>query len=196
MPLRPASEKKILDAADDLFFTNGIAATPVDAVLARAGVSAATMYRGYRSKEALVAAALTRRHHDWLATWDAAVARCDEAGPRLLAIFDALDDFRSRPTGARWCAFLASAAEYVDPPADVAEAVRLDTETLRTRLTDLARPLVGPEAEGLAERLLLVVTGDLAMRLREPDRDTTTGRAVAASLIAAAGATGPTSPGR
>jgi len=196
MPLRPASEKKILDAADDLFFTNGIAATPVDAVLARAGVSAATMYRGYRSKEALVAAALTRRHHDWLATWDAAVARCDEAGPRLLAIFDALDDFRSRPTGARWCAFLASAAEYVDPPADVAEAVRLDTETLRTRLTDLARPLVGPEAEGLAERLLLVVTGDLAMRLREPDRDTTTGRAVAASLIAAAGDTGPTSPGR
>ena len=196
MPLRPASEKKILDAADDLFFTNGIAATPVDAVLARAGVSAATMYRGYRSKEALVAAALTRRHHDWLATWDAAVARCDEAGPRLLAIFDALDDFRSRPTGARWCAFLASAAEYVDPPADVAEAVRLDTETLRTRLTDLARPLVGPEAEGLAERLLLVVTGDLAMRLREPDRDTTTGRAVAASLISAAGATGPTSPGR
>ncbi|MFJ2355031.1 MULTISPECIES: TetR/AcrR family transcriptional regulator [unclassified Frigoribacterium] len=196
MPLRPASEKKILDAADDLFFTNGIAATPVDAVLARAGVSAATMYRGYRSKEALVAAALTRRHHDWLATWDAAVARCDEAGPRLLAVFDALDDFRSRPTGARWCAFLASAAEYVDPPADVAEAVRLDTETLRTRLTDLARPLVGPEAEGLAERLLLVVTGDLAMRLREPDRDTTTGRAVAASLIAAAGATGPTSPGR
>ncbi len=196
MPLRPASEKKILDAADDLFFTNGIAATPVDAVLARAGVSAATMYRGYRSKEALVAAALTRRHHDWLATWDAAVARCDEAGPRLLAVFDALDDFRSRPTGARWCAFLASAAEYVDPPADVAEAVRLDTETLRTRLTDLARPLVGPEAEGLAERLLLVVTGDLAMRLREPDRDTTTGRAVAASLIAAAGATGPPSPDR
>ncbi|MBD8141138.1 TetR/AcrR family transcriptional regulator [Frigoribacterium sp. CFBP 13605] len=193
MPLRPASEKKILDAADDLFFTNGIGATPVDAVLARAGVSAATMYRGYRSKEALVAAALTRRHHDWLATWDAAVARCDEAGPRLLAIFDALDDFRSRPTGARWCAFLASAAEYVDPPADVAEAVRLDTETLRTRLTDLARPLVGPEAEGLAERLLLVVTGDLAMRLREPDRDTTTGRAVAASLIAAVA--GPTSPG-
>lgn len=194
MPLRPASEKKILDAADDLFFTNGIAATPVDAVLARAGVSAATMYRGYRSKEALVAAALTRRHHDWLATWDAAVARCDEAGPRLLAVFDALDDFRSRPTGARWCAFLASAAEYVDPPADVAEAVRLDTETLRTRLTDLARPLVGPEAEGLAERLLLVVTGDLAMRLREPDRDTTTARAVAASLITAAA--GPTSPGR
>ncbi|ROS48347.1 TetR/AcrR family transcriptional regulator [Frigoribacterium sp. PhB118] len=194
MPLRPASEKKILDAADDLFFTNGIAATPVDAVLARAGVSAATMYRGYRSKEALVAAALTRRHHDWLATWDAAVARCDEAGPRLLAVFDALDDFRSRPTGARWCAFLASAAEYVDPPADVAEAVRLDTETLRTRLTDLARPLVGPEADGLAERLLLVVTGDLAMRLREPDRDTTTARAVAASLITAAA--GPTSPGR
>lgn len=184
MPLRPATEKKILDAADDLFFTNGIAATPVDAVLAHAGVSAATMYRGYRSKEALVAAALARRHHDWLATWDAAVARHDEPGPRLLGVFDALDDFRARPAGARWCAFLASAAEYAEPPADVAEAVRLDTETLRGRLTELARPLVAGRASELAEELLLVVTGDLAMRLREPDRDTSTARAVAAALVA------------
>jgi AcrR family transcriptional regulator len=186
MPLRTTSEKKILDAADDLFFTNGIAATPVDAVLARAGVSAATMYRGYRSKEALVAAALARRHHEWLAVWDAAVARQDEAAPRLLAVFDALEDFRARATGARWCAFLASAAEYADPPADVAEAVRVDTETLRDRLTELARPLAAERASELADRLLLVVTGDLAMRLRDPDRDASTARAVAAILVAAA----------
>jgi AcrR family transcriptional regulator len=186
MPLRPASEKKILDAADDLFFTNGIAATPVDAVLARAGVSAATMYRGYRSKEALVAAALSRRHHEWVATWDAAVARSTGPGPRLLAVFDALDEFRTRPSGARWCAFLASAAEYADPPVAVADAVRLDTETLRSRLTALARPLVGGLDAALAEQLLLVVTGDLAMRLREPARDTSTARAVATALVAAA----------
>jgi AcrR family transcriptional regulator len=191
MPLRPSSEKKILDAADDLFFTNGIAATPVDAVLARAGVSAATLYRGYRSKEALVAAALARRHHEWLATWDAAVAGHDEPGPRLLAVFDALDDFRARPDGARWCAFLASAAEYAEPPADVAEAVRADTATLRDRLTELARPLVGGRAAELAESLLLVVTGDLAMRLREPGRDTTTARAIAAALVASAAGTSP-----
>lgn len=189
MPVRPTSEKKILDAADDLFFSAGIAATPVDAVLARAGVSAATLYRGYRSKEALVAAVLIRRHQEWLKVWDAAVARHTNPGLRLLAVFDALDDFRARPSGARWCAFLASAAEYADPPSDVADAVRLDTTTLRDRLTDLARPLAQDDAPVLADQLLLVITGDLAMRLREPERNTMTARAIASSLINAVGHT-------
>ena len=48
----------------------------------------------------------------------------------------------------------------------LADAVRADTASLRGRLTELAEPLVGEEAPRLAEELLLVVTGELAMRLR------------------------------
>lgn len=166
MAIRTGTETRLLDAAEELFFTRGIAATPVDAVLARAGVSAATLYRGYASKEALVAAALARRHRAWLATWDAAVERATTDEDRLLAVLDASAEFRARPDGARWCAFLGAAAEYAEAPPEVAEAVRADTDALRTRLTDLARPVAGDGAAALAERLLLVVTGDLAMRLR------------------------------
>lgn len=184
MPIRISTESRLLDAAEELFFTRGIAATPVDAVLARAGVSAATMYRGFPSKEALVAAALARRHDAWLACWDRALERADGAEGRLLAVFDALDAFRSGPEGARWCAFLGSAAEYADAPPEVAAAVRLDTGTLRDRLTGLAVPVVGEdEAPGLAEQLLLLVTGSLAMRLREPSAGTEVARRTAARLI-------------
>ena len=95
--------QELLDAADELFFTRGIAATPIDAVLERAGVSAATLYRGYPSKDALVAATLERRHSAWIETWDAAVAAQATDEGRLLAIFDALDAFRSQPAGSRWC---------------------------------------------------------------------------------------------
>lgn len=185
MPIRIRTEAKLLDAAEELFFTRGIAATPVDQVLARAGVSTATLYRGFDSKEALVAAALDRRHREWLASWDRAIAAQDTDRGRLLAVFDALDEFRSRTGAARWCAFLGSAAEYADAPPEVAAAVRLDTDTLRDRLTELAGPLTGDPA-GLAERLLLVVTGALAMRLREPGTGTATARAVAAAVIDAA----------
>ena len=185
MAIRARTEQKLLDAADELFFTQGVAATPVDAVLARAGVSAATLYRGYASKEALVAAALERRHRDWLAVWDDAIARAASPEGRLLAVFDALDAFRSRPDGARWCAFLGSAAEYADPPAEIARAVALDTTTLRDRLRDLAEPVVGGGAAALADELLLVVSGDLAMRLRDADRDAATTRAIATTLIRA-----------
>jgi AcrR family transcriptional regulator len=197
MAIRESTEQRLLDAADDLFFTRGIAATPIDAVIERAGVSAATLYRGFPSKEALVAAALERRHLEWIATWDAAIARGSDDEERLLAVFDALDDFRDRPIGSRWCAFLGTAAEYGDGPPEVAEAVRRDSDALRSRLRQLAAPLVGrhsgDEHEGsedratrLGDELLLLVTGDLAMRLREPAHRTGTARGIARVLITSA----------
>jgi len=184
MAIRASTETKLLDAADELFFSRGIAATPIDAVIERAGVSAATLYRGYASKEALLAAALERRQREWLGVWDAAVAAQDTAEARLLAVFDALDSFRTRPSGARWCAFLGSAAEYPDPPAEVEHAIRSDTDTMRTRLAELAAVVDPRRGDELAEQLLLLVTGDLAMRLRSPAHSTDTARSVAAALLA------------
>lgn len=187
MPIRTSTETKLLDAADELFFSQGINPTPVDAVLARAGVSAATMYRGFASKEALVAAALDRRHRAWLDVWDRAVGRASTPRGRLLAVFDALDEFRTSRSGARWCAFLGSAAEYRDPPDEIARVVARDTAALRDRLLDHAIPAVGPDrAPGVAERLLLVVSGDLAMRLRSGEHDTAVARSVAAAVLDAA----------
>lgn len=184
--MRTSTRDRVLDAADALFAAHGIAATPIDAVLARAGVSSATLYRGYASKDALLAAVLERRHLAWIACWDAAVDAASDPSGRLLAVFDALDDFRDRPLGSRWCAFLGAAAEYADAPAEVAHAVQADTDALRSRLARLAEEAHVDEADALAERLLLVVTGDLAMRLRDPAHTTRTARDVAAALVAAA----------
>ncbi|NYF18238.1 AcrR family transcriptional regulator [Microbacterium sp. AK009] len=183
MALREGTERRILDAAEELFFTRGVAATPIDAVIDRAGVSAATLYRGYSSKEALLAAALRRRQRDWIQTWDEAIADASGDVSRVLAVFDALDTFRGRAHGSRWCAFLGAAAEHAEPPAEVAEAVRADTEALRSRLEALARPLVGKGAGELADELVLVVTGDLAMRLRYPDATSATSRRIAETLL-------------
>ncbi|MBD8606954.1 TetR/AcrR family transcriptional regulator [Aeromicrobium sp. CFBP 8757] len=191
MPLRTSTETKLLDAADELFFSQGINLTPVDAVLARAGVSAATMYRGYASKEALVAAALERRHHAWMDVWRDAAEEAATPRDALLAVFDALDRFSARPLGARWCAFLGAAAEYLDPPDEIVLAVARDTDTLRDGLRDRAAPVVGDgAASAVAEQLLLVVSGHLAMRLRRDDLDTSVARSVAVALLDAAWASG------
>jgi AcrR family transcriptional regulator len=163
---RERTQTRLLDAADELLFDRGVVATPVDAILERAGVSPATLYRAYGSKEGLVAATLERRQRDWLAVWDEAVEQAQDDVSRLLAVFDALDHFRGRPHGARWCAFLGTSAEYADPPPVLAAAIQRDTDDLRTRLTALAEPVVGSRAAELAEELMLVVSGDLAMRLR------------------------------
>lgn len=184
MVVRARTQTRLLDAADELLFTRGAVATPVDAILERAGVSPATLYRAYGSKEGLIAAALDRRRRSWMETWDAAVERAPDARSRLLAVFDALDHYRGAPGGARWCAFLGTAAEYAEPSPLLAAAIQRDTIDLRDRLTTLAEPVAGPDAAALAEALLLVVSGDLAMRLRDGSpADAHTARAVAEAVI-------------
>lgn len=183
MPLRTSTETRLLDAADELFFRHGVAATPIDAVIERAGVSAATLYRGFASKEALLAAALERRHRAWLETWDDAIAAQETPEGRLLAVFDALDAFRAGSLGSRWCAFLGSAAEHADPPPELAEALRSESDDLRGRLVELARDVDPRRGDQLGEQLLLVVTGDLAMRLRSPGWTTDVARTTATTLV-------------
>ncbi len=183
MVIRARTEARLLDAADELLFDRGVVATPVDAILERAGVSPATLYRAYGSKEGLVAATLERRQRDWLSVWDEAVAQATDDLSRLLAVFDALDSFSSRPHAARWCAFLGTAAEYAEAPPVLAAAIQRDTDDLRTRLTTLAEPIAGPGAAELAEQLLLVISGDLAMRLRSVGpTDTSAARKIARKI--------------
>jgi AcrR family transcriptional regulator len=186
---RESTRTRLLDATDELVFAQGDTNAPVDRILERAGVSPATLYRAYDSKEALVADALVRRQREWLEVWDAAVARAGTDRQRLLAVFDAHEEFASRATGARWCAFLGTAAGYVDPPPVLAEAVRLDSDSLRSRLRALAEPVAGAGAGAgaarLADALSLVFSGHLAMRLRpaSPDDQTAVAREIAAVLI-------------
>lgn len=196
MATRARTRTRLLDAADELFFTQGIASTPVDAILELAGVSPATMYRAYGSKEGLLAAALERRHEAWLTTWDAAIERADDDQGRLTAVFDALDDFRLRPEGARWCAFLGTAAELVHPPPAVSGALDRETCSLRDRLHALAEPLVGANAGALTDALVLIISGQLAMRLRSEHRPPVeVPRLIAEAMIDRFAPSGP-APGR
>jgi len=67
---RPRSETAraaILDAADVLLLARGLDAVSMDAIAERAGVSKATIYRWWPTKEAL---ALDALYYDWAAAGD------------------------------------------------------------------------------------------------------------------------------
>jgi len=168
MTTRPAPARdRLLDAADDLMFGVGVGATPVDALLYRAHVAPATMYAHFGSKDGLLAAALDRRLGEWQEWWAQHVRSAQTPREELLAVFGALAAFSSDDRGARWCAFLGTAAEQPQPSDAVADALRRDTDVLRTTLRALAVPVVGDRADVVAEQLLVVVSGALAMRLRD-----------------------------
>ncbi|GEO96658.1 TetR/AcrR family transcriptional regulator [Kocuria turfanensis] len=170
-----------------MLFDRGIRATPVDELLREAEVSAATLYAHFGSKDALVAEALRNRLADWRAVWDQHIVTAGDDMARLLAVFDALADYRGgRHRPARWCAFLAAATELPDAPDEITEVLVADTALLAERLLQLSRPLAGARAQDLADEVLVAYGGALAALLRgRPASPIEVGRRLARSAAEA-----------
>jgi AcrR family transcriptional regulator len=170
-----------------VLFDRGIRATPVDELLREAGVSAATLYTHFGSKDALVAEALRVRLADWRAVWDQHVVAAGDDTARLLAVFDALASYRGdQQHPARWCAFLAAATELPEAADEISDVLAADTALLTERLLHLSRPLAGAHAQDLAEEVLLAYGGTLtAFLLSLPRSPIDVGRRLAHAAVRA-----------
>ncbi|MBC7594451.1 MAG: TetR/AcrR family transcriptional regulator [Kineosporiaceae bacterium] len=177
----PSARQRLLDAADELFYLNGITNTGVDDVLARAGVSVATLYSQFGNKDGLLQASLLRRLEIWQDCWDEAIGAAESDHERLLAVFDALKLYRGRHYNARWCAFLSTAVEIPDTEHAASALISADTALLTQRLRTLSKPLAGAKAEQLSAAILLIYNGTLASFLRgSPTDPIAQGRKIAA----------------
>lgn len=166
---------RILDAAENLFFHEGITTTGVDRVAAQAGVAIVTLYKHFGSKDNLLREVLSRRLHAWTQHWDDAVAAASSPQERLLAVFDAVESFRASSGPTQWCCFLATASERPAPEAGagdpVFELLHQDTALVEGRLAELARGARCQEPATVAATLLLLYNGVLASLLRGAPSD-------------------------
>jgi AcrR family transcriptional regulator len=184
---RSETRERILDAAERLFFGDGIGVTSVDRVAAEAGVAIATLYQHVGSKDGLLAAVLERRLAAWTAQWEASIEAAGSPRARLLALFDALVEFRRSSGTTQWCSFLATASErpaiaVADDP--VVRLVEADTRVLTDRLGELARDAGMDDA--VVDRLVVVYNGALASLLRGSPADPLgQARAIAEALVPA-----------
>ncbi|MCX4780726.1 TetR/AcrR family transcriptional regulator [Streptomyces sp. NBC_01264] len=152
---------RLLDAAEALFYAEGIQAVGMDRIRAESGIPLKRLYRLYPAKESLVTAYLERRDRRWMGSLGAAVAagQDDPVG----AVFEWLAGWFSEPD-FRGCAFLNAYGELGAGPAGVLDVVRRHKAELRALLAGIA----GPGREGLAEHLLLLVEGATVVAALEP----------------------------
>jgi AcrR family transcriptional regulator len=187
---RPSARDRILTAADELFYEEGIHSVGIDRVIERAGVAKASLYNTFGSKDELVRSYLLSRQAAREARIAGKLGGVDAPRDRLLAIFDALGDVIADPD-FRGCAFQRASAEA---PAGGSIQRVCDSSRAWTRslMVDLARAAGVADPEPLAQRLLLLYDGALmGARL---DRDPSTAaaaRTVAEGLIDAAIAQSP-----
>jgi AcrR family transcriptional regulator len=182
---RPPARDRLIAAADELFSRDGIAATPVDEAIRRAGVATATLYHHFDGKDALVAAYLHDRHARWMRRWDAHVSAAPDDAGRLLAIFDALDEWEREGGARRGCAFVDAAAELGDRAHPAWAEITAHKTGVRDRLVELAAAAGHGDGAELADRLLLLYEGALsALLVGYVERPVAHSRAVAETLAA------------
>jgi AcrR family transcriptional regulator len=157
---RSAAETRalVLAVAAELFYTDGIRATGIDRVAARAGVAPTTLYRLFASKDDLIAAYLEQGREHYLAWLDRGLSAPGTPARRLLAAFDE-QAAAATGEGFRGCPFLMALAEFPDPrhPAHVT-AVRTKAE-VRERLRAVVGELGAAHPRALTDQLLLVMEG-------------------------------------
>ncbi|WP_033338255.1 TetR/AcrR family transcriptional regulator [Catenuloplanes japonicus] len=155
--MRTPARQRLLDAAEELFYAEGVHTVGIDRVIEHAGVARGSLYNAFGSKDELVRAYLQRRADRMFARIEAAVERQESARDRLLAIFDAQADWLAAPT-YNGCAFARAAAE--SPPDGVAIACSREYRSrLIALLTTLATEAGAPQPADLARQLLLLYDG-------------------------------------
>jgi AcrR family transcriptional regulator len=119
--------ERLIDAAYELFATNGISQVGIDTVLSKARCAKASLYGNFDSKVDLAIAFLDRREAVWTRGWLETEIKKGASKPqdRLLAIFDVFDGwFRKR--SFEGCSFINVLLESkVDSPVHRAAAIHL-----------------------------------------------------------------------
>ncbi|MBA2343790.1 MAG: TetR/AcrR family transcriptional regulator [Rubrobacter sp.] len=183
-PKVPAAGR-ILRAASEMFYREGIRAVGVDAIAAKANVTKKSLYDNFGSKDALIAAYLRARDERWRA-WlvDEVDRRGGTAKERLLSTFDALEGWIEKGN-FRGCGFVNAATEL---PHDghPARAVVMDQKSwLRGYLEDLAAEGGAENPESLAEQLMILHEGaNVASSLNISTNSAQRAREIASLLVA------------
>jgi len=180
-PPRVSARDRLLAAADDLFYSEGVHVVGVDRIVERAGVTKASLYNTFGSKDELVRAYLEnhfRRRQNRIAQILAAHTTPRE---RLLAVFAEVEGLLAG-SAFRGCRFISAAAESGpgDPGEVVAEKYRA---WLWSLFTDLAEAVGASDAKQVGRQLFLLYDGAAVAARMDQDRGAAA-KAVRAAVIA------------
>ena len=120
--------ERLLRTASEIFNRDGIHSVGVDRIVAAAGVTRATFYRHFPSKEDLVVAYLEDEHHRLQAQYEP-IQHLEPAQKLEAAILGIAEDITRNHT--RGCPFINAAAEYPDENSRVRGAVKVHREWFR-----------------------------------------------------------------
>jgi AcrR family transcriptional regulator len=184
-----SARERLLAAANELFYAEGVHTVGIDRVIEKAGVAKASLYNTFGSKDELVRAYLESRHTRIADHYASYLERYTTPREKLLGLFEAQGALFAEP-GFRGCAFARATSEahatLVDEAADRYRA------WVRELLTGLAREAGAPDPGLLARQLHMIHDGaSQSARMDHDPATSATARAAAEALLNAALAATP-----
>ena len=155
----PRAAEKIMTAASDLFYRQGIRAIGVDEIVRTAGVTKPSLYRSFASKDELAASYL--RHYDeafWQRFDEAVAAHPGDPRAQIGAFLTRVGE-RTQMPGYRGCGMTNAAVEYPDRQHPARIVSEENKKELRRRLRAMAGDMGAKDAETLGDGLLLLIEG-------------------------------------
>ena len=179
---RVSARERLLAAADELFYENGINTVGIDRVIERAGVAKASLYDCFGSKDELVRSYLQARNEARRTRINERLSQYHTPEEKILSIFDLLGELAVQP-GFRGCAFVRAGAD-----AGSSDNVKTVCEESRAfilgKFTDLAREAGASEPELLGKQLVLLYDGaSIAAHLDHNRNAVSTARTLAAQML-------------
>ncbi|HEY4409686.1 MAG TPA: TetR/AcrR family transcriptional regulator [Acidimicrobiia bacterium] len=180
---RVSARERLLQAASELFYAEGVHIVGVDRLVERAGVAKATLYTLFGNKDGLVRAYLTERHDATRRRMDRELAtRFDTPRQRLLGVFEVQGQSFTEP-GFHGCAFVGANAES-SPGTSVEEVTDDYRNWVHSLFVDLATQAGATDPETLARQLVLLYDGaGISAWMDHDPTVANTARTVAAALI-------------
>ena len=154
MDKSPARDR-LLKAAAELFYAEGVGATGIDTITARAGVAKMSLYNNFSSKAELVNGYLQNRVSEWQALLAGRLESAQTPQESVLSVFDSYLDHAdlAYEWGFRGCGLLNAAAELpVGDPGRTTVAFQKDEVE---RLFRLYLGEIRPDAAALVEETAL-----------------------------------------
>jgi len=184
-PAPRSARERLLAAAGELFYEEGINTVGIDRVIEKAGVAKASLYDNFGSKEELIRSYLESRSEARKVRVKERLARFKTPRERLLGFFDVVGEVVG-DRGFRGCAFMRASAEVHDSVG--VKAVIDDSRAWTLELfTQLAKEAGVSQAKKLARQLVILYDGAIVSAQIDGDTGTAANaRAMASRLLDAA----------
>src|SRR5579883_654236 len=159
-----APRERILRTALILFNEKGVHRTGTDLIIDRAGVAKMTFYRLFESKARVIAECLRLRDREWFSLMHKHIERHKTAMARVLALFDAFEEWFRQPDYAG-CPFIRGLYDFnvEDDDSEIVGVIQAHFAALQDLVIELLKAARPKDYAAIAPVFMSLLSGSIVI---------------------------------